>query len=531
VVVGFFDTLLSLDSFIHKKKLTLKNTLGNILCPMKSTFYPFRKNQVFIKILLLLVVLYIPYFHHLDAHVLRIWDEARRAFNSWEMLNNRNVFITYFNDLPDMWGTKPPLLIWIQSFFIKLFGWNELALRLPSAIAGISTALIMVYFISKYLGSNVYGVISILIMITSLGYITGDHTVRTGDYEGLLALFSTIMVFCWFLYIEVNSYKQRRYLFLFFLFLILAVYTKGIAGFFFVPGLFLHAVITGRLPGLLRDKNIYAGIALSVIIMGAYYLIRELHNPGYFKAVIVNEVTGRYFEIKEGHKGDLMFYFQNLVSGRFSNWHYLLIPGIIVGFLSKDFFIRRFIIFLLTLILSYYTIISLSKTKIIWYDYPLFPFLSMLAGYFVYFIFKKIKNFELTRLKYRHPIFSLLLLSLVFIFPYYNMYKAVTISSFEKKKKSFYRITYMLRDASYKKINLDNYNLAEYGYKAHNDFYLKKLADSDCDIKRVSAEKLGEGDSIIVYQNEIIKILDERYIYTEIKDIDGVKFLHIDSLK
>ncbi len=62
------------------------------------------------------------------------------------MLNNGNFIVTYFEDKPDMWNTKPPLLIWIQVLFMKFVGVNELAVRLPSAIAAFFTCITILIF-------------------------------------------------------------------------------------------------------------------------------------------------------------------------------------------------------------------------------------------------------------------------------------------------------------------------------------------------------------------------------------------------
>src|SRR5690606_9717613 len=100
-----------------------------------------------------------------------IWDEARLAINAYEMSQNGNLIVTYFDGAPDMWNTKPPLLIWIQALFIKMFGFNELAIRLPSAIAALFTCVVILIFSEKYLKNFWFGFIAVVVLVTSQGYI------------------------------------------------------------------------------------------------------------------------------------------------------------------------------------------------------------------------------------------------------------------------------------------------------------------------------------------------------------------------
>ena len=79
---------------------------------------------------------------------MRLWDESIYSVNTYEMIQNGKYFSLYFDGAPDLFNTKPPLINWIQICFVKLIGYNELALRLPSAIA--ATLTIVVLFVFMY---------------------------------------------------------------------------------------------------------------------------------------------------------------------------------------------------------------------------------------------------------------------------------------------------------------------------------------------------------------------------------------------
>ena len=93
---------------------------------------------MFIKVtglILLLVIASIPLFIHLDVLPFRLWDESRLASNAYEMHRNGNLIVTYYEGQPEMWNTKPPLAIWMQLIFIKILGFNELAVNRAAAVA------------------------------------------------------------------------------------------------------------------------------------------------------------------------------------------------------------------------------------------------------------------------------------------------------------------------------------------------------------------------------------------------------------
>ena len=55
----------------------------------------------FFKYVLLIIVLCMPIFGHLDTLPICIWDESRLAINAYEMLKNKNYLVTHFEGKPD----------------------------------------------------------------------------------------------------------------------------------------------------------------------------------------------------------------------------------------------------------------------------------------------------------------------------------------------------------------------------------------------------------------------------------------------
>ena len=331
-----------------------------------------------------------PVFGFLDTLPIRVWDEARIANNALEMLWNKNYIVTFYEDHPDMWNTKPPLLIWTQVFFMKFIGTNEISVRLPSAIAAFFTCIVILIISVRYLKKFWFGFISVIILVTTQGYIN-HHAARTGDYDAMLTFFTTASCLLFFTYCET---KQIKWLYLFFLSITFGILTKGVAGLLFTPVYIVYALSQKQLIPLLKNKHFYFGM-IPVFVFGiGYYFLRDSQNPGYISAIFDNELGGRFL-VSQGDqdgKDDFWFYLKNYF-GFDPVYHSILIPvGLIIGLFSKDQRQKKFTLFLLLSIVLFYIVISLSKTKLAWYDIPLHPFLSMMIANFVYFIFEFIKN-------------------------------------------------------------------------------------------------------------------------------------------
>ena len=84
-------------------------------------------------------------FYHLGKSELQPFDEACRGTSAIEMaygIADHWLVPTYAGQ-PDRWGTKPPLLIWLQATSVRVFGMTALAVRLPSALATLGLIVLL----------------------------------------------------------------------------------------------------------------------------------------------------------------------------------------------------------------------------------------------------------------------------------------------------------------------------------------------------------------------------------------------------
>ena len=460
--------------------------------------------------LILGLLIYIPVFGFLNVLPIRLWDESRLAVNSLEMYLNHNFLVPTFNNEVEMWSTKPPLMIWLQVLFINIVGIGELAIRLPSAFAAFFTILLIIIISEKHLKSTLLGFIWVLVLTTSHGYIN-IHATRTGDYDALLTLFSFGYILSFYFY---SIYSKNKYLYLGFIALTLAVLTKGIAGMFFTPVTFMYLIFSLKKDflKLFRNKHFYFGIAIFLFFGIGYYLLREMYNPGYLKTVNDNELGGRFLKVNEQHQHEFWYYFHNFINFQIKYWYLYVIPGIILSIANKNNKTSNFSLYIFINALFFFLIISIAKTKLEWYDVPLYPLLTFFIAFFIYFIIKNIKELSFIKetLKYKEAI-TIIVIFLFFINPYsYIINKTYKPVEYPWAKKR-YEIGYFLQDAVKGEIDLNNVKFFESKYYAQNLYYIKVLQLNGINIKDVKFEDIKVNDKILVPRDYDIKKVENKF--------------------
>lgn len=314
-------------------------------------------------------------FPRLGSLPLREWDESRQAASAYEMYESGNYLVATFDHKPDLWNTKPPLLLWLQVLSMKICGVGLTAVRLPSALAMFLSSLALFWFCVK-LKRPLAGLISALVFVCSKGLLF-YHCGRSGDYDALMIMF--VILYCGFFYLHTRLQKNK-YLILFFLFLTLACFAKGIQALIPLAGIFLFVLMTKNLVPLLRNRNTYIGLLLFVILVGGFYAIRESSAPGYLKAVWYNEAGGRFLTVIEEHSGGFWYYWDFIRDIQFPAFVWLLPVCFVINLLFKNKEARLANLYLGLLAIVYFIAISVSKTKLEWYSLPLIPFFASIIG-------------------------------------------------------------------------------------------------------------------------------------------------------
>lgn len=478
------------------------------------------------------VVLY-PFRILGDAPIL-LWDESRRAVNALEMLQNGNYLVPHFLGHPDMWGTKPPLLIWGQVISMKLLGINEWGVRFPSMVAALMLMVLLLLFAKKAFNSFWPGIFGSLILMTSFIFFR-EHGFLTGDYDILLTLWQMGYFSAFYFYVQS---KQARFLYAMGGFILLAAWTKGIAGLFYLPGIVVFSLCYKQARFVFKDKKVYTIALLTIVGIISYYLIRESINPGYIKAVLHNEVVGRYIEGVEGGRHYLSYYFYvltNAVDRHFFPWIFFVPVAILWIWLKTPY--RAYLTLSLSIVITFLLVISGSATRIFWYCIPVVPLLALLVGTFLYTIVYWI----LVRLKLEKALTRSLLLMVFSLMVFYKPYLTNQRRSLHFSANGPHRQEREFRDFLEKIEDHKAYSILIAQYNANPIFYgeLQKLqgdkiayafVGAPASFQLVGAKvkpEFSRGQQVVVCEKQAEKWLVEHFIEDKLEEEKGCKLFRI----
>lgn len=172
------------------------------------------------KILLILICVFflVTRFYRIDKIPFSVyWDEASIGYNAYSIARTGK----------DEWGDflplhlrafgefKLPIYIYATTFFVKLFGLNEMSVRIPAVLFGLGTTIIT-YLLTKKLFGSYTGLFATFFLTISPWFFIFS---RTG-YEataGVMFYFLAIYLFLfvsrniWFLPVSVSSFVLSVY--------------------------------------------------------------------------------------------------------------------------------------------------------------------------------------------------------------------------------------------------------------------------------------------------------------------------------
>lgn len=303
-----------------------------------------------------------------------LWDESRLAVNALEMHLRGFSLVTTYEFAPDLWNTKPPLLVWLMNVSMDVFGPTEFAVRTPSYLAAIGTLALVLAFTRRMTRSLSAGVVAAGFLALSLGFF-GEHGARSGDYDALLCFFTTAYLQLLFFAIHERRPKAWRILLAGAL-VAAAALTKSVAGLVPGVGLAIYILVCNRWRRLLQSPRYALAAVIAAAPVAAFYLLREAVEPGYLAAVWTNDVSGRFLTALDRHDGPPWYYLKTtFLTGLFSAgvWS-LAAPLALLGIRGPA---RQALIFAICCAGGVLAAVSLSSTKLPQYALTAYPFLAI----------------------------------------------------------------------------------------------------------------------------------------------------------
>jgi 4-amino-4-deoxy-L-arabinose transferase-like glycosyltransferase len=472
---------------------------------------------------LFILIPFITYFHFYKLSDLpfRVWDEARLSTNAYEMTKTGNLIVTTSSYRADLIGTKPPLMIWAQAVCIKLISLTELAVRFPAAACSAFTILIVFLFVYKLTGSKWTALTSGIVLCTANCYLF-DHATRYGEYDSMLTFFTTGSLISFYMYTETVNGKRDRYLLLFFFLLAMGVLTKGIAGLLFAPPLFIYLLLRKQLTSTILNKYLITGIFLFVIMVGAFYISREIKSAGYLQAVAIQELGGRFNEVIEGHGGPWSFYWDYLKCDGFGSWYWALPTSICIFWFFPNRKLARVVGFCLLASIGMLTAVSFSQTKLEWYVLPAIPLFAIIVSVLI----DQMSGLLGGVLMWNKQIVIMIMVIIFSVQPTIEAINTLGDKKDDLTKDNFYAPSYYFRQAIDGKKDLRNYTYLCGGYDIQWKLYVFRLRDMGVNIQCIpfwDGPIFHKGDKVIANITDSKNYVENNYQYQLLEDFYGVR--------
>ena len=318
-----------------------------------------------------------------------LWDpwEPKYALAIREM-TERDDMITPFLNGKIRW-TKPILIYWAMAVPVKIFGNNELAVRLPSVLAALFGVWAVFYAVRRLRGSpTAFAAAGILVTIPQYFYLARQATPDM-LLVGFLAATMGFLALARF-----QEDRREIHLAAFWACLSLAFLTKGPLA----PVLTLWSSILFLLPEFelrwllpaeawKRIRHVWSsyrcgrGLLIFTAISGPWYVAMLVkHRWEFIDSFILNENLERFATPLFGHDGIASRYVTTLFHGTFP-WIGLLLVGLLFVFHAggRDEETRQRWFFLCWLI-GGFTMFTIASTKLDHYLLPVIPAVAVLIA-------------------------------------------------------------------------------------------------------------------------------------------------------
>lgn len=298
---------------------------------------------------------------------------------------------------------KPPLIYWLMAIAYHLFGVNEWAVRLPSALSAIALTVFGFLTLQRFavlpqsLGESpsrlqphhqrwLAGWIGAILMAFNLQTILWA---RTGVSDMLLSgcIGTALMAFFWGYTEPLNSKAKPRWYGVFYGLLALAVLAKGPIG-VVLPGLAiaLFLLYVGQFWVVLRELHLWQGALIFLGLTLPWYILVTLANgDAFIDAFFGYHNFERFTRAVNNHKAPWFFYFGVVLIG-FAPWSFYL-PNAIARLRFWQPALWRnqprtahLGVFVLSWFVAVFGFFTIAETKLPSYVLPLIPAAAMLVA-------------------------------------------------------------------------------------------------------------------------------------------------------
>lgn len=352
---------------------------------MEKFFDFIKKHGDLFTFLGLLIICYFIFFFNIGNYPLMDVDETRYVSMARDMFHCKDFLTLYLNG--EFFFEKPPLYFWGECLSFAIFGKvTEFTARFPVALYGTLSTLLL-YFTGKKIVSRRFGIISALILATTLEFVILAKFAILDIVVTTCVGFSVMFGFL----TQFVQDKNKKYMWwLFYIFSGLAVMAKGIPG-FVVPFavMFFVTIANKTFKQVFKPQYILPGFLLFFLIVLPWHLIMfKIHDPLFFHEYIIKHHIERFLNSNEINREQPFYFYILTVLWGLVPWIFSAIAVGITKLKSiKKFNVtelsnpQKYLLFNAIAFVVTMLFFSSSSTKLITYILPVYFFTACILGF------------------------------------------------------------------------------------------------------------------------------------------------------
>ncbi len=239
------------------------------------------------RLLLPLVLTAVVYLASTANRAVIDYDEGHYAQAPLHMVESGDWVTPYVNGVRFL--EKPPLMYWLTAVSFRIFGINEFALRLPTALAVIALAWVVTLMARRASGEHAALVAGLSAALSVGTFLFSRETL----HDVWLVLFIALALYA-FLEWYLSPSRPLRWALLFYASLAGGVMTKSLVGLAFPAGIVvLFFLFSREWPGW-RPLHLPSGVLLFLVLTVPWHWFAAVRDKGFLYAFFVNEQFLRF---------------------------------------------------------------------------------------------------------------------------------------------------------------------------------------------------------------------------------------------
>jgi len=288
-------------------------------------------------------------FPNLNRGGLSGYDDALYAHEGKEMLRTGDWWTVHFNGSPNF--EYPPVFIWMEAASLRVFGVNDYAAKLPSALAGWATIVVLYLLVSELTADLWLAAVAMFVLTTTQLFVKyATHAMTDVPFTFFVTLA---------LYLYVRGLRQRWCFLAAGIAVAAGILTRSVIGVFPLGVMVAHLLLTKRYRVMLS----IGFLAMFVIAVGLPLAWFGFPPRPEHLAFVAGKVAGASNWFEYGWT-ILRFYWP---------WLPLLLVGGVVEVRARQWFP---VLWCLCLIAP----LSVASTKYARYLIPAFPAMAIISG-------------------------------------------------------------------------------------------------------------------------------------------------------